>query len=183
MALSGSHTVARIALLDPTETRMQAAADAVSPAGDSAFFGAASEGYVAQVQVSTAAQHAAIELSTGVSEVSAIAITPDQAPTARFTKKVAGRTVTLDASASTSFFGTVAHYAWTFGDGGSSSSTSSDSEPHLPQVREVQGDARRHRLARHVDLGRVHRPDGEPQRRPASERLVHRQRQLTPLVA
>jgi PKD repeat protein len=63
-------------------------------------------------------------LSGGVSEVSAIAITPDQAPTARFTVKVSGRKVTLNASSSSAWFGTIAAYAWTFGDSGSSHSSS-----------------------------------------------------------
>lgn len=123
VGLGGARPVKTIALFDPSRSRMQAAAVAVSPEGNQAFFGAASEGYVARVDVGTALQNASIELSTGVSEVSAIAITPDQAPTARFTLLASGRTVKLDASSSSAWFGTITHYAWTFGDGTSSHST------------------------------------------------------------
>ena len=48
-----------------------------------------------------------------------ISITPDQAPSADFTAAPApsGSTTTFDASASTAHFGTIANYAWNFGDG------------------------------------------------------------------
>ena len=49
----------------------------------------------------------------------AIAVTPDQAPIARLTVTRApdGSPTTFDASASTVAFGTIASYAWDFGDG------------------------------------------------------------------
>ena len=54
-----------------------------------------------------------------------IAITPDQAPVARFlvTPAAAGSATTFDASASTVAFGTIASYAWNFGDGTTATTT------------------------------------------------------------
>jgi PKD repeat protein len=52
-----------------------------------------------------------------------IAVTPDQAPTARFTAVVDGLTVTFDGSTSSSPIGTIAKYDWDFGDGHTESLT------------------------------------------------------------
>ena len=54
----------------------------------------------------------------------AIAITPDQAPTARFTVRCHGKKATFDASASSSPVGSIQKYRWHFGDGGKMTTTS-----------------------------------------------------------
>ena len=54
----------------------------------------------------------------------AVAITPDQAPTALFTYRQMGSVVTFDASASTSPIGALRHYHWKFGDGHKTTTTS-----------------------------------------------------------
>lgn len=46
-----------------------------------------------------------------------VAITPDQAPVARFNASSSNLSITLDASGSVSPVGTIASYAWDFGDG------------------------------------------------------------------
>ncbi len=46
-----------------------------------------------------------------------LAITPDQAPTARFAVTTNGVVASFDASASSSPYGSIATYAWNFGDG------------------------------------------------------------------
>jgi hypothetical protein len=55
----------------------------------------------------------------------AIAVTPDQAPTAKLvvTPGLAGQDTTLDASTSTIMFGTIARYDWDFGDGTKATTT------------------------------------------------------------
>ncbi|MGO9196543.1 MAG: PKD domain-containing protein [Acidimicrobiales bacterium] len=121
VSLSGSNAVTKVKLEDSTKTLVQVDAVAVEPKGGLAFFCAASEGTVAPVDVATAKETAPISLKAGVSAVSAIAITPDQAPTARFTVAIAGRQVSFNASSSSAYFGSIVRYAWTFGDGASSS--------------------------------------------------------------
>ena len=54
----------------------------------------------------------------------AVAITPDQAPTARFKMKRHGKKVTFNASSSSSPVGTIQKYHWKFGDGRKKTTTS-----------------------------------------------------------
>jgi len=117
--LSGSHTVTKVRLVDATKTPLQVDAVAVDPAGGTAFFCATSEATLAAASTGTGAEIAPIPMAAGVSGISAIAVTPDQAPTARLTSHVSGHTVSLNAASSSAWFGTVAHYAWRFGDGAS----------------------------------------------------------------
>jgi PKD repeat protein len=73
----------------------------------------------------TTGSSSTLQLSTSQSSrLWGIAITPDQAPTARFTPTVSGATVTFDASASSSPIGSIATYAWDFGDGQTATTTS-----------------------------------------------------------
>lgn len=57
-----------------------------------------------------------VSLTTGFGPFG-IAITPDQAPRARFSVKKAGTTTVFNASKSTSPFKRIASYTWNFGDG------------------------------------------------------------------
>ncbi len=68
--------------------------------------------------VSTATNTAGATIPVGNNPY-AIAVTPDQAPIARLsvTRAAPGSPTTFDASASTVAFGTIASYAWDFGDG------------------------------------------------------------------
>ncbi|UOE43112.1 PKD domain-containing protein [Agromyces larvae] len=52
-----------------------------------------------------------------------LTVTPDQAPVARLTASEPNSPVTFDASASTVEFGSIAEYAWDFGDGASTVTT------------------------------------------------------------
>jgi DNA-binding beta-propeller fold protein YncE len=65
-------------------------------------------------------------ISLGSSPGVAIAITPDQAPTAAFSFSAGepGNPTSFDASASSSPFGSIASYAWNFGDGNTETTTS-----------------------------------------------------------
>jgi PKD repeat protein len=68
--------------------------------------------------VSTATNTAGSIIQVG-NNPTAIAVTPDQAPIARLsvTRAPVGSPTTFDASGSTVAFGTIASYAWDFGDG------------------------------------------------------------------
>jgi PKD repeat protein len=57
--------------------------------------------------------------ATGTITKTVTVAAPNKAPTAAFTATATGRTVSVDGSASTDTDGTVASYAWDFGDGGS----------------------------------------------------------------
>ncbi len=66
-----------------------------------------------------------------------VAITPDQAPVASFTAAAApaGSATSFDASASSAHFGTIASYAWSFGDGTNVDHGHADHLPHLRRAR------------------------------------------------
>ncbi|SDF12164.1 PKD repeat-containing protein [Blastococcus fimeti] len=68
-----------------------------------------------QVQLTVTDDRGATSRSTGT--VTVAAPPPNEAPTADFSIAGAGRTASFDASASKDSDGTVASYAWTFGDG------------------------------------------------------------------
>lgn len=72
---------------------------------------------------------------TGIAGALGVAITPDQAPVAQLTASArtvpAGTTVTLDASASTTAYGTIVAYQFFFGDGSDPIVSSSPIVTHL----------------------------------------------------
>jgi DNA-binding beta-propeller fold protein YncE len=72
-----------------------------------------------------------------------VAITPDQAPTARFTSERDGDKVTFNASSSTSPIGEIAKYKWNFGDGHKKTTTSpivTHKYHDLPNLKSHDGD-------------------------------------------
>ena len=92
---------------------------------------------------------------------SAIAITPDQAPTAAFTSVPGspGSPTHFDASASVSPVGSIASYAWKFGDGDHGHDHESYHHPHLRRLGVLLGNPDGHQhegTSHHPDL---HRPD------------------------
>ncbi|WP_410962596.1 PKD domain-containing protein, partial [Salmonella sp. SAL4358] len=68
----------------------------------------------------------------GTTAPQGIAIAPDQAPVAKLTAKIgaAGGATAFDASTSTVAFGTIASYAWDFGDGTAAQTTTTPTASH-----------------------------------------------------
>ena len=71
---------------------------------------------------------------------------PNLAPTAAFTATPAGLTASVDAATSTDPDGTIASYAWNFGDGGIG--TGATAVAHLRRGRHLHGHPDRHRRRR-----------------------------------
>jgi YVTN family beta-propeller protein len=95
---------------------------AISPDGTTAYVASYSSSTVTPVIVATNTAQAAITVGF---RPFAIAIAPDQAPVAALSVTVAaaGSPSSFDASASTVAFGTIASYAWSFGDGSNTTTT------------------------------------------------------------
>ncbi len=89
---------------------------AVTPDGATVYVAKVDSDTVTPIAVATNTAGTPIPVGDGPF---AVAVTPDQAPVAALTvtPAAAGSPSTLDASASTVRFGSIAAYAWTFGDG------------------------------------------------------------------
>ena len=91
---------------------------AVSPAGTQLYVANSGGGVVSVVNTATNVPSASIPVEK---EPAGIAIAPDQPPTASFLvtpqKRIAGQKLTFNAGASRDPDGTIASYAWEFGDG------------------------------------------------------------------
>ena len=103
----------------------------------------------------------------------AAAASPNQPPTAAFTSTCTGLTVPFDGSGSSDPDGTIASYAWDFGDGGTAHR--SHAEPHLRRGRHLHGHAdgdRQRRRDRHVTTR--YRDGRRTSRRRRRSRSTHR---------
>ncbi len=98
---------------------------AITPDGATAFVTDQLSGTVTPVDLASSTAGTPISLGTSGTNPVAIAITPDQAPVAHLTVTLApnGSPSTLDASASTVAYGTIASYDWNFGDGTTETTT------------------------------------------------------------
>jgi YVTN family beta-propeller protein len=141
---------------------------AISPDGASAYVANVGSGTVAIIDT---ASNSVTEIVAVGRQPSAVAITPDQPPTAALAvaPAAAGQPTTLDASDSTVRFGTIAAYAWDFGDGTTATTT-------VPSTTHVFGSAGRHPVSltltssggtstTHVFSGRALIRNGGPQAR------------------
>jgi PKD repeat protein len=113
---------------------------AISPDGKTAVIDSqieVSAGLVDFMDIATGSERVvSLTVAPDSGILNGIAITPDQAPTARLTAASNGNTVTFDASTSTSPTGTVVLYAWDFGDG----QTASTDAPTITHTYANSGD-------------------------------------------
>ena len=97
---------------------------AITPDGSTAFVTDPTGGTVVPVDLASGTAGTPISLGSQGADPVAIAITPDQAPIAHMHVTALGNsTMSFDASASTVAYGTVASYAWQFGDGTTETTT------------------------------------------------------------
>jgi DNA-binding beta-propeller fold protein YncE len=97
---------------------------AITPDGSAAFVTDPTDGTVVPVDLASATAGSPISLGSEGSNPVAIAITPAQGPVAHVhVTLLANQSVTFDASASTVAYGTIASYAWNFGDGTTETTT------------------------------------------------------------
>src|SRR4029077_2090219 len=88
----------------------------ITPDGKQAYVPSFDDGLVTVID--TATQSVSTTVTTGGNPIGSSVVT-DQAPVAALsvTPALVGQSTTLDASGSTVEFGTIASYAWDFGDG------------------------------------------------------------------
>jgi YVTN family beta-propeller protein len=103
---------------------------AVTPDGKTVYVTSGSGTTV--VPIDTATNTAESPITVG-GDPRGIAITPDQAPVANFTVSSGppGTSTSFDAGSSAVAFGTIANYAWDFGDGTAVANTSSPTTSHV----------------------------------------------------
>ncbi len=98
---------------------------AITPDGSTAFVTDPTGGTLVPVHLASGIAATPISLGSQGANPVAIAITPDQAPIAHMHVAALGNsTMSFDASASTVAYGTIASYAWNFGDGTTETTTS-----------------------------------------------------------
>ena len=111
----------------PIDAGVQTNSVVVSPNGKYVYAAAGSSQEIYAFAVladgSLAANGVPQPLGAGYSDLQSVAIRPNQPPTARLSTKTVKGVTTLDASASTDADGTVASYAWSFGDGTTATTT------------------------------------------------------------
>ena len=97
---------------------------AITPDGQTAYVDNRLSGNVTPITIATNTPGTPITVGIGPYN---LAITPDQAPTASFTVTPAspGSPIAFDGSASGSPVGSITNYAWTFGDGAITNTTTS----------------------------------------------------------
>ena len=119
----------------PVAVNPDAAAIAITPDGATALVGncnTVGRGQTTIQTVNLRTRTAGSTIPVGHNP-DAIAITPDQAPIARLsvTGRVFGQPTSFDASASTVRYGTITSYAWNFGDGSPTVTTTIPSTTHV----------------------------------------------------
>jgi len=97
---------------------------AITPDGSTAFVTDLTGGTLVPVDLASGTADAPISLGSEGTNPIAIAIAPDQAPVAHLHVNILGNlTDSFDASASTVAYGSIASYAWNFGDGTTETTT------------------------------------------------------------
>ena len=148
---------------------------AITPNGEEAYVADFTSNNLTSIDLATGAGVNIAALSGSLLEAQRIAITPDQAPVAHLTVTPGevGQATAFDASASTVAYGSIASYAWNFGDGSTATTTAPVTTHTYTSVGTFTATVTE-TSSENLDHCSLHGTDHEPKRWAAGDRHLER---------